>query len=290
MSTEVSTGAAPTQAMPTPASVTTNPGTGTPSQTMTSSQNATSDWTGTLNEDLKGYVQNKGFKDPTAVVDSYRNLEKLMGAPKERLLKLPEKDDDVEGWNQVFDKLGVPPTPKDYKFDIPKETGDPALADWAKSVFHELKVPGKQATKIIEKWNARIAEQVNAQKQQFIEQANQQEAGLKKEWGAAYDQNINVARKGAQVFGITSEKLDKIEQALGYAETMRLMYDFGAKVGETSFVSGGQSSFNGALTPQAAKAQINDLKMDSEFIKRFASGDAQAKAEWERLHRFAFPG
>jgi len=54
-------------------------------------------YAGIADEGLRGYVQTKGFKDPGALAESYRNLEKLQGVPQERLLKLPPGESvDIE--------------------------------------------------------------------------------------------------------------------------------------------------------------------------------------------------
>ena len=72
---------------------------------------APADWTAGLPEEMKGYVQNKGFKDPSAVVESYRNFEKLMGVPQDRMIKLPEKAEDKAAWDSIYNRLGRPEKP-----------------------------------------------------------------------------------------------------------------------------------------------------------------------------------
>ena len=79
-------------------------------------------WTTGFTDELKGYVDAKGFKDAQSVVESYRNFEKIKGVPQERLLTLPEKDEDPS-WNDVWKRLGRPDQPKDYQLEVPKEFG-----------------------------------------------------------------------------------------------------------------------------------------------------------------------
>ena len=81
------------------------------------------DWTTGLSDDLKGFVQNKGFKAPTDILESYRGLEKAMGAKAEHLIKLPENMDSPEG-RAIWERLGAPKDAKDYKIGLAKEVGD----------------------------------------------------------------------------------------------------------------------------------------------------------------------
>lgn len=256
----------------------------------TTTQAATTDWTSGFNDDLKGFVQNKGFKDPASVLDSYRNLEKLMGTPKERLLRLPENMDDATAMGEIYTRLGRPQTPEDYKIEVPKD-GDASFAKWAQGTFHELGLTTKQASALVNKWNEFAVNHQNGMTEKSAAEMQAQHDGLKREWGAAFDQNISVAKRAAAEFGISAEVIDKMESAMGFTQVMKLMHTIGAKLGEGEFVTNGSrgGSFNGALTPDQARNKINSLRQDNEFIKRYTNGDASAKAEMERLHAMAYP-
>lgn len=243
------------------------------------------DWLSGLSDDAKGYVQNKGFKDPAAAIDSYRNLEKLMGVPKERLLKLPEKDDDP-AWAEIHTRLGKPASADEYKID--GENKD--FAKWAKGTFHELGLSKKQAETLFGKYNDYAKGLGEKQSQAMAERLQQSEAGLKKEWGAAFDQNLMTAKKAAMAFGLDAATIDKLESAMGYDGVMKFMHSVGSKVGEDSFVSSGQSARGfGAMTPEQARNRIASLKQDKEFAAKLSNGNAEARNEWDRLNQWAMP-
>lgn len=252
---------------------------------------AATDWTSGLNDDLKGYVQTKGFKDTTAVLDSYRNLEKLMGAPKERLVRLPEKDDDAEGWSQVFERLGRPKEAKEYGIKAPAELGDAKFIETMQAAFHEAGLSKRQAEQIVGKWNEHMTGTITSNKEMYQAKLAEQEQTLKKEWGMAYEQNVKAGQRAAQMFGIDGATIDKLEETMGFAGVMKLMHQIGSKIGEDSFVSadGKESSFSGSLTPEAARHRIDALKKDPDFAKKIADNNAEARAEWDRLHKFAYP-
>lgn len=250
-----------------------------------------SDWTSGLNPELKDYVTTKGFKDPGSVVDSYRNLEKLRGVPHDRLLKLPEATDSPE-WQDVYQKLGKPTTPEEYGLKS-TDGGDPAFVDWAKGAFHELNLTKSQAEGLVQKFgefaNNRKVDAESADGEKY----KQQEMDLKKEWGAAYHQNIANAQQAARSFDIPGEAIDALEKVMGFDGVMKFMNNLGSKVGEATFKTGdGPTTFGGdgdILTPAQAKAKIASLKKDPTFTDKWRGGDAEAKARLSRLHKMAYP-
>jgi len=245
------------------------------------------EWYSTFNDDLKGYVQNKGFKDPQSVVESYKNFEKLMGAPKDRLLKLPEKADAPE-WNDVYSKLGRPADPKEYEFKLP-EGSSPEFESWARENFHKLGLTKNQAETLMKGYNelnTKLGTEMTEKMQQSIKE---QEVSLKKDWGAAFDQNVQVAKKAATQFGLDGKAIDKLESALGYDGVMKFLHNIGSKIGESSFVGPNSPQGFGVLTPEQARYQIAELKNDSNFISKYSSGDVEARNKLNQLHKWAYP-
>lgn len=245
-------------------------------------------WMSGFNDDMKGYIQNKGFKAPADLADSYRNLEKLQGVPQDRLLKLPESFDSPE-MRAVYERLGAPKDAKGYSLEVPKEGGDSKLMEHFSNVFFEAGVPKAMAEKIVKSWN----EYQGAAKTQMAESAkqafSQSEAALKTEWGAAYDQNVNIAKEGVKVLGLSKEDIDAIASTRGHDNAMKLFHKIGQSVGEHSFVNG-RPAGEQINAPEQARAQIRSLMGDSDFATRLASGDSDAKMRWDKLHKEAYPG
>jgi hypothetical protein len=257
-----------------------NPGAGAPAAA------PTNDWTTGLNDEMKGFVQSKGFKDPASVLDSYRNLEKFHGVPQERLLKLPEKEEGPE-WDPVYERLGKPKDAKEYNIEIPEKYGNKEFAEWARSTFHELGLTKKQAEKLSAKWNQHIDQSLTSRDQQYQQDLVAQDKALEKEWGQAYTQNIDMAKSAAAKFGIDKETIDKLESAMGFAGVMKFMHRIGSGLGEHKFVDNGKGGGK-IMTPAAAKYEIDRLKMDQGFAAKVASGDSEAIEKWTSLHKMAF--
>lgn len=259
------------------------------------STNVVSDWTSSLPDSAKLYVSQKGFKDPGAVLDSYQNLEKLMGAPKERLLRLPDKSDAPE-WGEIYDKLGRPKAPTDYAFQGVKDAsgkvtpGNPEFTSWAQKQFHDLGLTKAQGETLAAKWNEYAVSGQTKESEVRSATTKAEALALNKEWGAAHEQNIKAAQAAARQFGLGQAEVDKLEASIGFGKTMKFLAAVGAKVGEDGFVIGQtEGGFSGALTPEIAQAQIADLRNDKDWTQRYLSGETAAKSKIERLMKFAYP-
>jgi hypothetical protein len=249
------------------------------------------DWTASFDPEKKGYIANKGFRDPGMLLESYINLEKLRGVPEERLLKLPEKLDDMESMKDIYAKLGRPAKADDYEITVPEKGGDAEFAKWAKEMFHAQGLSKTQAAKIVEGWNQYSENYQKSLEGKAQEKAVQEESQLKKKWGAAFEQNTNIAKRAAVEFKLTPDEIDAMESSFGFARVMEIFHNIGSKMGEASFHSSAQSGngFGGQLTPDQARAKISHLKSDASFSQRYISGDQGALAEMERLMQMAYP-
>ncbi len=246
------------------------------------------EWTAGLNDELKGYVQNKGFKAPADVLESYRNYEKLQGVPQDRLLKLPESLDSEEG-KAIWQRLGAPKDAKDYSIAIPKENGDEKLAGAIRDIAHKNNFTQKQVGALVEWWNGYMDGARNEQKLAGDAKRVDADNTLKKEWGNAYDQNKEIAERGAVAMGINDQQLAALGSALGHDGALKLLHKLGASTGEANFISGGPGG-GSTSTAEQAKAKILQLQVDQGFIARIRNKDSDALREWDGLHKTAYPG
>lgn len=245
---------------------------------------APTDWHAGLSDDLKGYVSTKGFKDPASVVDSYRNLEKLIGV-KEKLLQVPDNLGDEKAMADVWKRLGRPEKAEEYGIKAENEK----LGKWYAETAHKLGLNRNQAEALFKSFDEyakaeamEIENQTKANSEKLVNE-------LKTKWGAAYEQNLAVAQSAAKQFGITPEQVSQLETVMGFQPVMELLNNIGAKIGEPDFVGGtGAKGFGTKVLPPAqARERINQLMQDSEWSKRYINGDMQARNEFENLNKWA---
>lgn len=246
-----------------------------------------------LSEDVRGYVEMKGFKDVPSVVESYRNLEKLRGVPAERLLTLPAKEDDAEAWASLYGRLGRPEKPEEYGIEgvNPDLIAAAHRNGLSKRQVSELakflqESAGKQKTEADAKWEA--------------DQAAADEA-LKREWGGEFETNIKAATQLANRvrtgMGMDQEQwdafADKLQRAVGVEAAVKMFALLGRGLGEHKFIEGEGKGEGFGMTPARAKAELAALRADPEHQKRKMSENKatrmEAVAREMKLDEIAFP-
>jgi hypothetical protein len=241
-------------------------------------------------------VKAKGWKGPSDALLSYQNLEKVFGADKAgRTILAPKSDDDADGWSAVYDRLGRPESADKYDLPVP-EGDDGSFAQAVAPVLHELGLTSKQAKGLAEWWNETSGARIEQEREAFINKSEQDFAALRREWGAAADQNVDLAKRALVRFGqdagIDADGLERLEQAIGTGPMLKLFHSIGASFAEGSFVASDQPS-GGAMTPQQAQNKIASMFADQEFMSRYMNPDERVRAgaieEMERLHRMANP-
>jgi hypothetical protein len=260
--------------------------TGQPGAGGAGGEGGTGEWyAGIADEGLRGYVQTKGFKDPAALADSYRNLEKLVGVPQDRLLKLPEKPDDP-AWADVHARLGRPETPDGYEL---KFEGDDAFAKRMAARMHALGIPKSAAAGLNEEWNAYVAEIIQQDEQARQQKDAAEMTELKGKWGAKFDENAELARRAGREFGLSEDEFKAISASLGSGKTLELFQRIGGKLGEAAPFNpqGGNGGGGFGLTAEGARARIQTLMGDKDWTARYLNGGAAEKDEMTRLQKIA---
>jgi hypothetical protein len=250
-------------------------------------QTQPSKWYSSFDPETQGWMQNRGLVGEeltpelfSKAVQGHRNAEKIIGVPADQIIRLP-KEGDVEGYRSAMAKLGMPAKPDEYKLPVP-EGADPEFSKKAANWFHEAGLTQRQAEAVSGKWNEFVTQFQQESTQQSEQQIEQDVQTLRKEWGAAHDQNIQIARNAVKAFGMDAEVLGKLEAAMGYKGLMEFMHNLGNKVGEDKFVTG-ESALK---TPASAQQSLKELGLDRDFMAAFIDGSHPGhKAAVEKRNR-----
>lgn len=249
-------------------------------------------YAGIENAELRGFAENKAWKDPGAAIESYRQLEKSIGVPPERLLRLPDKADAPE-WAGIREKLGfaAPANAEAYGIVAP-EGADPGFAKFMGETLLKHSVPTEMAKQLAADYIKYGTDAMAADQLALQQQSDAEIAALRTEWGGQFDASSELAKRAVQEFagvaGLDADGLNAMEGAMGTAAFLKLWAAVGSKLGEAKFVDGGDANArNFAMSPDAAKARITALSGDAAWFKRWSDGDVQALAEWTRLNQIA---
>jgi hypothetical protein len=256
-------------------------------------------WLPDADADAAGYIQNKKWGGPGEMLKSYRNLETVIGAPHDQILRLPKEGDDA-AWAGVYDRLGRPKTAEEYEVPVPEVGSDPDYVKGFKEKAHELGLNPRQVKALAEWNNSQVTGMQSKMGEDYQTSLATEQGNLRKEWGAAHDQNTAIAKHAAGKFGVAAEHVEALEKTMGYAATIKFFHNIGAKMGEGAFVSGDRgnagASFGGVLTPGQAQQRINELRGDKDWTASYLSGgqrgaDAQSAgaSQCSRLRTNAQP-
>jgi hypothetical protein len=238
---------------------------------------------------LQPLVATKGWKSPADALTAYQNLESLVG----RAVVPPGADAKSEDWAPVFDKLGRPQAPDGYSgIARPAELPADFLPDDDLTGFrqaaHKAGLNDIQAKELFG-WFAGRGQS------QFVSARDADakvEPELRTKWGGSYDANVEIARRAAKSFG-GDGVLDVLEKKVGGVALVEFFHRVGVAMGEDTLAGGGGPA-GGAkpATPQAAQQKIAQLSSDPAFQKRLFNqgeiGHADAKREWQDLHKVAY--
>lgn len=241
-------------------------------------------------------VKAKGWKGPADALLSYQNLEKVFGADKAgRTILAPKSDDDADGWNALYNRLGRPESADKYELPVP-EGDDGSFAQAAAPVLHELGLTNKQAKGLAEWWNQASAQRIEMEQESFAAKSEAEYKELQREWGAAATQNEELAKRAVLKFskeaGLDEATFDAMERAMGTGKLMKLFHAIGSQFAESDFVSSDMPAA-GAMTPAQAKNKIAGMFTDQEFMSRYLNQDERIRQgaieEMMRLNRMATP-
>lgn len=255
-------------------------------------QASNSPWYGEVTPDDVKYLESKawtGDDAPPKVFQSYKNLEKLFSQVKgdpNRVLMMPKDMSNPEETREFYSKLGVPKDPSEYGFD-PENDG---LKEYA-SLAHQLNLNKDQASKVME-WARGVADKHReSEVTKFQEQSKQEMEDWRREMGSTYEAKVSAAKQAANMFPELKEHMGDIEEKMGTKKFMSFMSSIGAKIGEAGS-AGAAENANFGMTPSAAKQSIQEFmgthKM-ADLSNESAPGHQAAKAEWLRLHQYAYP-
>lgn len=236
-------------------------------------------WYSTAPPELQGLVEKKGWKDLPDALKSYAELERQFHGDK---LPLPKDENDADGWNKVYAKLGRPEKPDDYK--APQGADEAAVKALAPEL-HKLGITQKQFEALAKIDLSRNQAAITAEHQRMMADQDTALAKLQSEWGAKYNENMEVNRRAMRNLGISVDDVNKMMAAGGAEKVLRLFNLAGAAAREDNAAGLGEAQLGFGMTPNRAKAELAARK--NELMSKARNGDNAAKAELDRLYKIS---
>lgn len=194
------------------------------------------------------------FKDLPTVFKSLHDTKAALSQRTEGMVKLPGKDAPAEEVAAFHRALGVPETVDAYQVELPAQLpeGIEISADQLgrfREFAHSAGIPPETASKLIAFQIAAESEAVAAIQAEANQARQEAEETIKREWGPKYEQNLMLARRAAETFGLGAD-----HPAMKNPDVLRAMASAAAKISETSLVSG--EKLAGTLSPGSEAKDI----------------------------------
>lgn len=246
-------------------------------------------WYSTAPEELRGFAELKGWDSPEKALTSYKNLEKFQGLPPERLAKVPDAN-DTAGWGEFNKRFGwaAPEKAEDYGLQAPEGMAGDLLGPLAE-IMKASGVPAEMGKKLVDGYYNMQSEAMKAEDARLEALNASETAKLKTEWGGEYDKLAQLADRAQTEFskkaGISEDHMALMREAMGPRAFTKLWAEIGGSTGEAKFIEGGGSNSGTAMTPEAAKARLDQLGQDKAWFQRFEAGGVAEKQEFQRLQQ-----
>lgn len=252
---------------------------------------------GAAAEDV-GYFQNRGWDKVDAktaafnAAKAHREAEKLIGAPADKIIRLPNDPNDAEAWRGVRLKLGMPQDAKGYADSlkvVKHANGTDLSADEVTTLSERAFKLGLSKSDALTYVSETIKERdasVTTNAAELEGKLAAQKSALAENWGPNFDANMFVAKRTAGALGVTPEQVAALERVIGYDKVMDMFRNIGTKIGEDKFVN--STDMNNGLPRTMTKEQAVDRKAslmaDKAWVTAYLAGDAQKKAEMTALN------
>jgi hypothetical protein len=226
-----------------------------------------SNWRDSLSDDFRDHKSLRNINSIDDMAKSFINAQSVIGRRFEDL--------SPEQLNEFYVKTGRPENAEGYNFEL-GDTADPDMVNWFKNAAFEAGLTEANAQKIMDSYNEKaLAYQSEFNAVQELEAAESIKE-LKNDFGLAYDQKVESARRAVTEFG-GQELKDVLDQTgLGNNPTIvKAFAQVGEYLSEDKLVKPEQKT-SGVMTPEEAKLRINELRSDPEF------------QQLERLYQLAY--
>tara|TARA_R100000234_G_scaffold119919_1_gene104340 strand:+ start:4131 stop:4985 length:855 start_codon:yes stop_codon:yes gene_type:complete len=252
------------------------------------------DWKASLPEDLRSDPSLADIKDVENLTKSFINGQKLIGKDK---IALPGKEATETEMSDFYAALGRPEEAKGYDFgERPKMpegvTYDENFETQFRDIAFQAGLTPQQAKTIYDGYHEYVnnsyatdAETSQLQHSEWID-------GLKKEFGKAYNERVDLAQRAVETYG--TPELKEWLEGTGMGNNpmfVRLFAKVGEGLAEGKPDTGADRSF--IMTPDQARQEIARFNRDPEFMKAYQNGDnpnhSEAVEKMNALFKLAYP-
>jgi len=255
---------------------------------------APADWRSGLPEEIRNDPSLADIKDVGSMAKSYVNGQKLIGKNR---ISLPGEGATEEEISAFHSQLGRPEKSNLYDFgDRPTLPEGVEYDEGFESAYKDLAfkagLNSQQAKAIYEGYHDYIQTKSSAEGENIAAKSAEWVDSLKKEFGKAYNERVELASRAVDTYGDGDLKQWLDQSGMGNNPMMvKLFAKIGEGIAEGRTDSAQQRGF--IMTPDQAKQEIARYNRDQTFMAAYGSGDnpghAEAVNKMNSLFKLAYP-
>jgi len=200
------------------------------------------------------------FKDMGDFVKSYLSAQKIVGADK---IPVPNKFATEDDWKAVFNKLGAPENPDDYKYSFKEGEVDQELISSFNQEAHRLGLLPQQAESLIKYYNDLNEGSSIQAEEKATETRMHTENELKKEFGPQFAKRLDQAKRlASSTLGnefLENTFLDDGSRLGDNLNVVKAFSNLAEKLSEDEVVKGDSSSY---MTANQIEKEIDELTQE----------------------------
>ncbi len=244
-------------------------------------------WRNGVPENIRNEPCLSRFKDVAALAKSYVAAQKLIGAER---IAVPKGEDEAS-WEQLYDRLGRPATPEEYKLNGETTVKvDPYTEMWFRNTAHQIGLSEKQAVRLKSAWEEMV--QARGQVQAISQEEAQKllDHEMRQEWGSVFEQKHRAAMRAVHRFA-DGEVVSHLEALMGSKSALKFFSAVGEAISEDRVEGSGKPGFK--PDPAEARAQLDSLHRDTQATEALLDRDHPRHTEYRdlrrKLYRHAYP-
>ena len=213
-------------------------------------------------EELRVDQTLKTTRNLSGLASQLVNAQKMIGKHADMVVVPNEKSTQSE-WDEYYKAGGRPDTPDEYAFEhVEGIESDPELETAFKNLAHSEGLRPSTVQKLIEMDDNRTLMVAQAMQEAKIAEVASAEEALKKQWGAAYDERLNLANRMIQE-NVSEDNKPALLDAIG---NNPMVADFLANIAKKFVEHKIISAEVDQPTPVEAHAAIEGLRNTPGYI------------------------
>ena len=220
-------------------------------------------------EEYRAEKSLENFKDMGDFVKSYLSAQKIVGADK---IPVPNKFATEDDWKAVFNKLGAPEKPEDYKYSFKEGEVDQEVLTSFNQQAHKLGLLPSQAESLIKFYNDMNEGSSIQAEEKAAETKLHTENELKREFGPQYVKRLDQAKRLAS-------------STLGNEFLENTFLQDGSRLGDNISVVKAFSQLADKLSEdEVVKGDTSSYMTAKDLQKEIASLQEEGSPFWDKQH------